>query len=91
MLKSEKRYDYRLEKKCDQKETIKNEFIVALSFHVYDSIFVHDVIFLRRVGMPISSIGGSHSLEYESIETDIQTRIKKDDVDGQRYCHSREN
>ena len=67
------------------------KLIVALSFHVYDSIFVHDVIFLRRGGMPISSIGGSHSLEYESIETDIQTRIKKDDVDEQRYCRRHEN
>ena len=55
--------------------------ILARSFHVYDSIFVHDVIFLRRVGMPFSSIDGSHSLENESIETDIQTWIKKDDVD----------
>ena len=45
--------------------------ILALSFHVYDSIFVHDVIC------------GSHSLEYESIETDIQTRFKKDDINGQ--------
>ena len=71
MVKSEKRYDYRLEKKCDQKETIKMKLIVALSFHVYDSIFVHDIIFLRRGGMSISSIGGSHTLEYESIETDI--------------------
>ena len=54
------------------------KLIVALSFCVYDSIFVHDVSFLRgRGGMPISSIDGSHSLEYESIETDIQTRIKK--------------
>ena len=64
---------------------------VALSFHVYNSIFVHDVSFLRRGGMPISSIGRSHSLEYESIETDIQTQIKNDDVDEQRYCHRHEN
>ena len=63
----------------------------SLSFRVYDSIFVHDVIFRRRGGMPISSIGGSHSLEYKSIETDIQTQIKKDDVDEQRYCRRHEN
>ena len=81
MVKSEKRYDYRLEKKCDQKGTINMKIIVTLSFHVYDSIFVHDIIFLRHGGMPVSFIGGSHTLEYESIETDIQTRIKKDDVD----------
>ena len=48
-----------------------------LSIHVYDSILVHDVIILRHDGMPVSSISGSHSLECESIETDIETRFKK--------------
>ena len=65
--------------------------ILALSFHVYDSILVHDVIFLRHDGMPVSSISGSHPLEYESTQIDIQTRFKKDDVNGQRYCRRHEN
>ena len=32
LVKSEKRYDYRLEKKCNQKETIENEVYSSSQF-----------------------------------------------------------